>query len=275
MPSRQVTSKRVCSVASEQEKKIIQIKKKLMVQERGMKQAYFNEVGLRQGEGKWEFVQDLNRHISGEAYKLAAMGVVQKELVDSWTEEDYREMRVTKEEVLKELQYKDILKLLTKQYDKIEDRKEKSRTKLNQHWGRIWRYYLRSIMPPWEGEHFLRHLALLASQFPKLTQVVEIFHQKIEARTLRSRTRKDEFLKLQDVKDTLVELEMQRRWERSRPRTRKRVREEEEENEEEGEEENEEEGEEENEEVGKEEEEEKEVEKIEEVEKVEEVEDDE
>jgi hypothetical protein len=62
------------------------------------------------------------------------MGSVQKGLIDGWTDEDYESMEVTREEVLRELEYKEVLEPLAKQYDDIEKRKERSRDKITGAW---------------------------------------------------------------------------------------------------------------------------------------------
>ena len=58
------------------------------------------------------------------------MGAAQKNFVDRWTLEDYEEMGVLREEVLRELEYEEVLRPLSKQHDKVEERKRRSREKI-------------------------------------------------------------------------------------------------------------------------------------------------
>lgn len=69
---------------------------RVLKHERGLKEAYRDEVELRMGKERWKFVKDFNRLVSGESNVVAAMGSVQKDFVDSWTEQDYQDMGVTK-----------------------------------------------------------------------------------------------------------------------------------------------------------------------------------
>ena len=80
-------------------------------------------------------MKDFNYLIFGQANIIAAMGVAQKNLVDGWTLEDYEEMEVSREEVLRELEYEEVLKPLSKQHDNVEERKRRSRGKIAAIWG--------------------------------------------------------------------------------------------------------------------------------------------
>ena len=93
---------------------------------------------MREGRRRWEFVKDFNHSISSQANIIAAMGAAQKNLVDGWMLEDYEEMEVSREEALRELEYEEVLKLLSKQYDNVEERKRRSREKIAAIWGEEW-----------------------------------------------------------------------------------------------------------------------------------------
>ena len=123
--------------------------------EQGLKGAYFDEVEQREGRDKWKFVRDFNRLVSGESNIVAAMGAVQKNLVDGWTEQDNVDMEVSKEEVLAELEYKDVLEPLASQYDDIEMRKQKSRDKIIEAWEEDWEVSIDEMMPPSEFNNWL------------------------------------------------------------------------------------------------------------------------
>ena len=129
---------------------IATLREKVLRNERNLRETYYDEVGLREGRRRWEFVKDFNHLISGQANIIAAMGAAQKNLVDGWTLEDYEEMGVSREEVLKDLEYEEELKPLSKQYDNVEERKRRSREKIAAIWGEEWEVEFEDDeMPPW------------------------------------------------------------------------------------------------------------------------------
>ena len=105
-----------------------------------------------------------------EGYKegpIPTMGAAQKNLVDGWTWEDYEEMGVSREEVLRELEYDEVLRPLSKQHDNVEERKRRSREKIAAIWGEEWEVEFEdNEMPPWQSEHFLQHMFALAKESP-------------------------------------------------------------------------------------------------------------
>ncbi len=179
---------------------------RVLKHERGLKGAYHDEVELRTGKEKWKFVKDFNQLVSGESNVVAAMGSVQKSFVDSWTEQDYEDMEVTKEEVLTELEYEEVLQPLAKQYDDIEKRKDKSREKITDEWKTGWEEKIGKLMPLWQSEHFLQHLSALAIEFSDLEKVLPTFEVAINSRTARFKTKKGAMLTPQDVKFTITEM---------------------------------------------------------------------
>lgn len=77
---------------------------------------------------------------------LKVMGFVQKNLI-ARTEQDYEDMEVTKEEVLAEYEYAEVLEPLAKQYDDIEKRKQKSGDKIAGAWKTGWEERFGLLMP--------------------------------------------------------------------------------------------------------------------------------
>ena len=53
---------------------IATLREKVLRTERNLRETYYNEVGLREGRRRWEFVKDFNHLISGQASIIAAMG---------------------------------------------------------------------------------------------------------------------------------------------------------------------------------------------------------
>ena len=159
MPRRQAP-RAILDVASEfGGSEIATLREKVLRNERNLREIYYDEVELREGRRRWEFMKDFNHLISGQANIIAAMGAAQKNLVDGWMLEDYEEMGVSREEVLKDLEYEEVLKPLLKQYDNVEERKRSSREKIAAIWGEEWEVEFEdNEMPPWQSEHFLQHM---------------------------------------------------------------------------------------------------------------------
>ena len=163
---------------------------------------------MREGRRRWEFVKDFNHLISGQASIIVAMGAVQKNLMDGWTLEDYEEIGVSREKVLRELEYEEVLRLLSKQYDNIEERKRRSREKIVAIWGEEWEVEFEdNEMPPWQSEHFLQHMFGLVKESLRQGHVLPVLREAIEARVKKSRyTRKGRSLMAQDVKWAISEV---------------------------------------------------------------------
>ena len=122
--------------------------------------------------------------------------------------EDYEEMGVSGEEVLRELEYEEVLRLLSKQHDNVEERKRRSREKIAAIWGEEWEVEFEdNEMPPWQSEHFLQHMFALAKESPRQGHVLPVLREAIEARVKKSRyTRKGRSLTAQDVKWVISEV---------------------------------------------------------------------
>ena len=129
---------------------IATLRGKVLRNEQNLRETYYDEVGLREDRRRWEFIKDFNHLISGQASIITIMGAAQKNLVDGLTWEDYEEMGVSREEVLRELEYKEVLRLFSKQYDNVEERKRRSRKKIAAIWGEEWEVEFEdNEMPPW------------------------------------------------------------------------------------------------------------------------------
>ena len=50
------------------------LREKVLRNERSLRETYYDEVGLREGRRRWEFVKDFNHLISGQANIITAMG---------------------------------------------------------------------------------------------------------------------------------------------------------------------------------------------------------
>ena len=136
------------------------------------------------------------------------MGAAQKNLMDGWTWEDYEEMGVLGEEVLRELEYEEVVRPLSKQHDNTEERKGRSREKIAAIWGEEWEVKLEdNEMLPWQNEHFLQHMFALAKESPRQGHVLPVLREAIEARAKKSRyTRKGRSLTAQDLKWAISEV---------------------------------------------------------------------
>ncbi len=186
------------------QKELAAIKNRVLGKERNLRTAYFDEVGLREGQQRWKFIKTFNKLISGETAVLAALGAAQKSLVDEWNNEDFEEMKVTKEEVMRELEYEEVLKPLSRQHDDIEMRKRRIRERIAETWEEEWEVdFDDNMLPPWQSEHFLQQISYLADEFPNQGQAIGALKKAMIARGTRRRSRNTKFLITQDVKDAI------------------------------------------------------------------------
>ena len=97
-------------------------------------------------------------------------------------------MGVSREEVLRELEYKEVLRPLLKQYNNVEERKRRSREKIAAIWREEWEdEFEDNEMPPWQSEHFLQHMFALVKESPRQGHVLPVLREAIEARARKSR----------------------------------------------------------------------------------------
>ena len=115
---------------------------------------------------------------------------------------------VSREEVLKDLEYEEVLKPMSKQHDNVEERKRRSREKIVAIWGEEWEVEFEDDeMPPWQSEHFLQHMFALAKESPRQGHVLPVLREAIGARLNKSQyTRKGRCLTAQDVKWAISEV---------------------------------------------------------------------
>ena len=93
--ARRQAPRAILDVASELgNSEITTLREKVLRNERNLRETYYEEVGLREGRRRWEFVRDFNHLISGQANIIVVMGAAPKSLVDRWMLEDYKDMGV-------------------------------------------------------------------------------------------------------------------------------------------------------------------------------------
>ena len=109
---------------------------------------------------------------------------------------------------MKDLEYEEVLKLLSKQHDNVEERKRRSREKIAAIWGEKWEVEFEdNEMPPWQSEHFLQYMFAFAKESPRQGHVLPVLREAVEARVKKSRyTRKGKSLMAQDVKWVISEV---------------------------------------------------------------------
>ena len=87
------------------------------------------------GDEKWEFIKAFNEGMIHETNIITKIGAVQKQLVDTWTDDDYTSMGVTKTQVFEILEYELVLVPLANQSEASDTRKNRSKAKLEGLWG--------------------------------------------------------------------------------------------------------------------------------------------
>ena len=77
---------------------------------------------------------------------------MQKEIIDSWTDDDYKKMGTDRAVVETELNYSGTILPLAEIYTKTEKRKAKARGSLEVIWVSKWEEKLGRMMPNWPDE---------------------------------------------------------------------------------------------------------------------------
>ena len=125
---------------------------------------------------------------------ITKIGAMQKQLVDTWTDDDYTSMGVTKTQVFEILEYKSVFVLLVNQSEAFDARKNQSKTKLEGLQEINWEEHFEELLPPWPEEEFLRQLATMADKFPNFERAFAVLKGIIKAQKLRPRSRKYSYI---------------------------------------------------------------------------------
>ena len=136
-------------------------------------------------------VQEVSKQIEEFTEKVAFAAEVQKEIIDSWTDQDYNAMGTTREEVQDKVKYTNVITPLSIYSKNSGRRKARARDRLVNAWGRRWEAKLGEMMPPWPVEGFMRELAVFAESNGELNIGIGTMQARIVDRLAAKRTRKD------------------------------------------------------------------------------------
>ena len=195
---------------------VTRIANKVVDRSFGLRERYLEELEQLDPPAKWLLVKEISRIAEEHTEKVAYAGLVQKEVIDSWTDDDYEEMGITKAQVETELNYSSVILPLAEIYTKTEQRKAKARGRLEVAWGRKWEEKLGRMMPHWPAEGFMRELAVFAERNRDINRAVCELQEKIVQRRAAKRTKKCPYLMARDLATpVLVEKRRLRRRKRT------------------------------------------------------------
>ena len=91
--------------------KVSRIANKVVDRSYKLRERYLEELEQLMGPQKWALVKEISRIAEEHTEKVAFAALVQKEIIDSWTDDDYKEMGINKAQVETELNYSSVLPL--------------------------------------------------------------------------------------------------------------------------------------------------------------------
>ena len=84
-------------------------------------------------------------------------------------------------------------------YTELEQRKARSKNRLEATWGKEWENLLGDLMPPWPAEEFLRELAVFSENHTEWDAAECILKDRITKRLAGNKTKKVEWLMSRDI----------------------------------------------------------------------------
>ncbi|KAF8415940.1 hypothetical protein EV426DRAFT_709982 [Tirmania nivea] len=141
---------------------IITIAGKLVKQSQGLRERYREELEKLDGPNKWELALEIAWLTQEKAEIISFAAQVQKEVIESWTDEDYTDMKVDRVTANAKLGFYTTILPLADIYTESERRKERAKERLEATWGDNWEDLIGGLMPPWPAEEFLWELAVFS-----------------------------------------------------------------------------------------------------------------
>jgi len=152
-----------------------------------------------EGNEKWELAMKIARLAQEQAEQILFTAVVQKELIEGWTDADYAEMEVDRAVAYNELGFTTTSIPLVDVHAESEQRKSKAKERLEAAWGEGCEDLEGDLMPPWPAEDFLRSLALFLENHAEWAAVEELLEKRIAERLAAKKTKKVSWLTSRDV----------------------------------------------------------------------------
>jgi hypothetical protein len=172
---------------------------KLAKKSQGLRERYREELERLEAPERYELAVEFAHLIQERSEQDMFMAQVQKEVIESWTDDDYAEMGVDRNKADTELGFTTTLLPLADLHSESEKRKTKARERLEATWGEDWEDSVGDLMPPWPAEEFLRCLAVFSEKNTDWSTAEVLLQDRIRERLAAKKTKKVPWLTARDV----------------------------------------------------------------------------
>lgn len=172
---------------------------KIIKKSQGLRERYLAEMDKREGKEKYELAVEVARLTQEQAEQVSFAALVQKEVIEGWTDADYADMEVDRAVAQTELGFTTTILPLADIHTESERRKSKAKERLEASWGEGWEDLVGDLMPPWPAEEFLRSLAVFSENHAEWAAAEELLEKRIAERLAAKKTKKVPWLTSRDV----------------------------------------------------------------------------
>jgi len=172
---------------------------KIIKKSQGLRERYLAELDKREGKEKYELAVEVARLTQEQAEQVSLAALVQKEVIEGWTDADYTDMEVDRAIVQTELGLPTTILPLADIHTESEGRKSKPKERLEASWGEGWEDLVGDLKPPWPAEEFIRSLAVFLENHREWAAAEELLEKRIAKRLAGKKTKKVPWLTSSDV----------------------------------------------------------------------------
>jgi len=172
---------------------------KIIKKSQGLRERYLAEMDKREGKEKYELAVEVVQLTEEQAEQVSFAGLVQKEVIESWTDADYADMEVDRAIAQTEVGFTMTILPLADIQTESEQSKSKAKERLEASWGVGWEDLVGDLMPPWPAEEFLRSLAVFSENHAEWAGAEELLEKRIAERLAAKMTKKVPWLTSTDV----------------------------------------------------------------------------
>jgi len=153
----------------------------------------------REGKEKYELAVEVAHLTQEQAEQVSFAALVQKEVIEGWTDADYVDMEVDRAVAQTELGFTTTILPLVDIHTESERRKSKAKERLEASWGEGWEDLVGDLMPLWPAEDFLKSLAVFSENYTEWAVAEELLEMRIVERLAVKKTKKVPWLTSWDV----------------------------------------------------------------------------
>jgi len=172
---------------------------KIINKSQGLRERYLAEMDKRVGKEKYELPVKVARLTQEQAEQVSFVALVQKEVIEDWTDADYADMEDDRAVAQTELGFITTILPLADIHTESDRRKSKAKERLEASWCEGWDYLVGDLMPPWPAEEFLRSLAVFSENHVEWAAAEELLEKRIAERLAAKKTKKVPWLTSRDV----------------------------------------------------------------------------